>query len=167
MKRALLLIAASAAVYAIVAGWAAAQLPAEGVAMHVNTAGEVNKHASRAGSISYFIGLGGFLLVLAVGVLCMNRWIPLRWLNIPHREYWSSPEHAPKAREMLVWDTAVIFSLPFLALSFIPVNVALSTSDPRETSALWIVVPFGVWILAMIAYIVWMMTRRYRPPAGQ
>jgi hypothetical protein len=163
VKRALLLVAASAAVYTIVACWAAAQLPTEDVAMQVNTAGEVNKAISRADAVGFFIGLGSFLVALAVAVLCLMRLIPPRMLNVPHREYWLAPDRAPTAREMAVWDTAVLFSLPLLALSFIPVTVALSSTDPKGTSALWIVVPVGLWIVAMIGYIVWMYTGKYRP----
>ena len=162
MKRALLLIAASAAVYAFVAWGAASRLPADDVAMHVNTAGEVDETASRAGAISFFGGLGVFLLVLAVAALCMVRWVPVRFLNVPHKEYWAAPERAETARQMLLWDCAVILSMPFLALSFIPINVALLSDNP-DTSGLWVVLPIAVWLLAMAAYMVWMYMRRYRP----
>jgi hypothetical protein len=163
MKRALLLIAASAMVYALVAWWAFTRLPAEGVAMHVNTAGEVDKYTSRDGAIKYLMGLGLFLLVLAVAVVCSCGWIPVRFLNIPHKDYWTTAERAPIVRQMMVWDMAVILSMPLLALSFIPVNMALMADNPAGVSALWIIGPIGVWLVAMACYVIWMVTRRYRP----
>jgi hypothetical protein len=162
MKRALLLIASCATVYAVVAAWVVSRLPAEGVATHVNKAGQVNQTASRAGAVTYFEGIWGALLLLAVGMLCLSRWTPMRWLNIPHKDYWVTPERAPAVRQMMIWDGAVLFGMPFLALSFIPVNVLLVTEDP-DTSGLWIIVPIGIWLLAMLGYVGWMSTRRYRP----
>jgi hypothetical protein len=167
MKRALLLIAASAAVYAIAATWAASRLPEGDVAMHINTAGQVDRYASRAGAVSTFIGLGGFLFGLAVILTCLMRVTPARWLNVPNKDYWMAPERAPKTRQMIVWDIAVLLSMPLVALSFVPVAISLATPDPAGSSALWIVVPIGVWIIAMISYMVWMVARRYRPPREQ
>ncbi len=163
MKRALFLIAASAAVYAIAVAWAASWLPETEVPMHVNTAGDVDRYASRAGAVNYFVGLGGFLLVLAVGLTCLCWWLPVRFLNIPHKEYWRAPERAPVLKKMVAWDMAVIFSMPLLALSFVPINVALQSENPAGVSALWILVPIGVWLLVMACYVVWIVTRRYRP----
>ena len=161
MKRALMLIAVSCAVYALVAWWAASQLPAGDIAMHVNTAGEVDKSTSRAGAITYFVGLGGFVMLLAIGVVCMCAFVPIRFLNIPNKDYWTAPERVPTVRKMLVWDAGVIFSMPFLALSFIPVNIVLLSENP-DTSALWIVAPIGLWLLAILCYTIWMVRRRYR-----
>jgi hypothetical protein len=163
VKRALLLIAASAAVYAIATWWAAARLPESGVVAQVNMAGEVNRYTTRAGAITYFVGLGAFLLVLAVVVLSLCWWLPARFLNVPHKEYWRAPERASIVKQMIAWDVAVIFSMPLLALSFIPVNVALLSQDPAGVSALWILAPIGIWLLAMACYLIWMYARRYRP----
>jgi hypothetical protein len=163
MKRALLLITAAAAVYAFVAWSAAARLPADNVAMHVNLAGKVDKSTSRAGAVAYFVGIGVGLLLLAVVALCACRFLPTRLLSIPNKDYWATPERAPTVRQMLVWDVAVIFSMPFLALSFVPVSMALMSKDPAGTSALWIVVPIGIWLFAMLCYLIWMFSRRYRP----
>lgn len=163
VKRALLLIVASAVVYAMAASWAAARLPEDGVAMGVNAAGEVTKSTSRAGAITNFAALGGLMLVIAVVVTCVVWWIPLRRLSIPYKDYWMSPEHAAKVRQMIVWDAALIFSTALVALSFIPVNVALTTTDPEGTSALWRVVPSGLWLLTLACYAIWMILRRYRP----
>jgi hypothetical protein len=167
VKRALLVIAASAAVYAIATWWAASQLPEDRVAMQINTAGEVNQYATRAGAISYFVGLGAFLLVLAIAAVCLCWWVPVRFLNFPNKKYWMTPERAPFIRRMVTWDAAVILSMPLLALSFIPVNVALLSQDPAGASELWILAPIGVWLAAMTCYVIWMYARRYRPRSSR
>jgi hypothetical protein len=166
MKRALLLVTAAAAVYLFVASAAAARLPADNVAMHVSMAGQVDKSTSRADAITYLAGVGAALLLLAVAALCVCRFVPTRFLSIPNKDYWTTSERTPTARQMMMWDAAVIFSMPFLALSFIPVNMALMSKDPTGASALWIVLPIGVWLLAMLCYVIWMVKRRYRPAPG-
>lgn len=167
MKRALLLIAVSAAVYAGAAWWAAARLPAHNVAIHVDTAGQVNKYTSHAGAVSMFIGLGGFLLGLAVVVVCVTRFTPTRWLNIPNKDYWITPEKEAVVRRMIVWDMAVIFSMPLVALAFIPIDISLTTTDPEGTSAFWIVIPISLLLLGIIGYAVFMTGYRYRPPRNR
>jgi hypothetical protein len=165
MKRAWLLIGVSALVYGLVAWSSAAHLSGDRVALHVNTAGKVDESASRAGAITYFIGIGGVLLLLAVAVVGMCCFVPIRFLNIPNKDYWTAPERASTVRKMIVWDCAVIFSMPFLALSFIPINIALLSENPNGTSALWIIVPIGLWLIAMLSYVIWMVARRYRQPS--
>jgi hypothetical protein len=113
MKRALFLVIAAAAVYVFVAWGAAARLPAGNVAMHVNMAGQVDESTSRAGAITYFLGIRGALLLLAIAVLCICRFVPMGFLNIPNKDYWATPERAPTARQMILWDAAVVFSMPF------------------------------------------------------
>ena len=163
MKRALLLIGAGAVVYALAVVWAAARLPQNGVVMHVNDAGEVTQIASRAGAITYFIGIGGLMAVIAVVVICVASRIPLRRLSIPYKEYWMSPERVAKVRQMIVWDAALMFGTLMVALSFIPVNISLTTTNPKGTSVAWRTVPSGLWLFALACYVIWMIFRRYRP----
>jgi hypothetical protein len=163
MKRALLLIAACAAVYAIAAGWAGARLPENDVAMHVNAAGEVTKYSSRSGAVTMFVALGGVVFVLALGMIGLTRWSPVRHLSIPNKSYWTTSDRAPVVREMMLWDISVLFGTALVALSFIPVDISLTTTNQEGTSAFWIVVPIGLWLVATAVYIIWMVTRRYRP----
>jgi hypothetical protein len=166
VKRALLLIAASAAVYAIALGWAATRLPDHWGAMHIDTSGRVNQYGSRAVTVAYSVGVGGFLLLLAVAAVCLCWWVPVRYLNMPNKDYWTTPGRAPIVRRMVVWDVALIFSMPLVALSFNSVGLALQVDDLARGSALWTIGPIGVWLLAMVCYTIWMVVRRYRrqPP---
>src|ERR1700756_562767 len=165
MKRALLLIAACAAIYTVAAWWAAARLPETGVAMHVNGAGEVDRYGTRASAINFFIGLGALVVVLAIGSVCLSRFGPLKRLNIPHKEYWTQPQRGPVVRQMIMWDMAVIFGITLLGLSSVPINIALMSSNPAGVSMLTLLVPIGAMLIAMVGYLIWMVTRRYRPKA--
>jgi hypothetical protein len=151
-------------VYGLAVWWAASRLPEYDVPMHVNAAGEVDRYAGRGAAIGYFVGLGSFLVLLAVAVVCLCRWTPARFLNIPHKDYWREPDREAVLRQMIVWDSAVLLSMPLIALGFIPVNIALLSDASRAVSSLWILLPVGVLLLAMAGYLVWMTTRRYRPP---
>jgi hypothetical protein len=163
VRRALSLIAASAALYGLAVWWAASRLPDSDVPMHVNTAGDVDRYADRAAAINYFVGLGGFLALLAVAVVCLCRWTPVRFLNVPHEEYWRAPERESDIRGMVVWDSAVLLSMPLIALACIPLNIAAMSDSSRAVSPLGILVPVGILLLAMAGYLLWMYRGRYRP----
>lgn len=163
MNRAGVAVAASAAIYAVAVLWAAAQLPETGVAMHVNARGVVNAEGSRTDAVTLFTVLGTFLLVLAVASIILVRRVPARLINVPYKAYWSEPSRLPRLRQMLAVDMAVIFSLPLLAFSYLPVDITLTTLDPVGHQQFWFAVVFGLFVLGLLGYIAWMMIGRYRP----
>lgn len=89
----------------------------------------------------------------------------MRHMNIPHKVYWQAPEREPVVRAMVSWDTAVLLSMTLIALTSVPVDIALLSDNPHATSPLLLLVPVGILVVAMVCYLVWMVTRRYRPPA--
>ena len=116
--------------------------------------------------MTVFITLGGGVLVLAIVVMCLVRFGPMGLLNIPNKAYWTAPERTQVARQMLLRDTAVIFSVVLLMLSVVPAVIALHSGDPRGMSPLLIAGPLGGGTLALVGYAVWMVARRYRPAPG-
>jgi hypothetical protein len=120
-------------------------------------------YASRVGAITYFTVLGGLMAVAAVVVICVLCRIPVRRLSIPNKAHWMAPDREPRVRQLIVWDAALIFSTLLVAMSCIPVRISLTTTDPNGTSAAWTVVPSGLWLLMVAGYVIWMITRRYRP----
>ena len=163
MLRALAMLAVSAAVYAAAMAWAAARLPEDGVALHVNTHGVVNSYGSRADALALFATLGLVLVGLAVVSIASVRWLPARMINVPNREYWADPSRLPGFRRMLSWDLAVLFSVPLLAFSYLPVDITLTTLDPVGHGQLWLLLAIGLMVLGMVSYVVWMVVRRDRP----
>jgi hypothetical protein len=123
----------------------------------------VNAYGSRADAIGLFVGLGAFLLVLGVLVLGSVSRIPPRLINVPHRDYWAEPSRLPTLRRMLAWDIAVLFGLPLLALSVLPVDLTLTTLDPAGHGQAAFLVAIGALVVGIAGYTVWMATVRYRP----
>jgi hypothetical protein len=165
MIRALGLLLVSAAVFAATVIWAAARLPLHGVAVHVDAHGVVNGYESRAHVVVLFATIGVVLAGLGVVTVAAVRWLPVRLINVPHKDYWSEPQRLPLFRRMLVWDVAVLFSLPLLGLSYVPVEVTLLTLDPAGHNQIWLPVVVGVMMVGLFAYIAWMVIARYRPGA--
>jgi hypothetical protein len=165
MIRALGLLLVSAAVFAATVIWAAARLPLDGVAVHVDAHGVVNGYESRAHAVVLFATIGAVLAGLGVVTVAAVRWLPVRLINVPHKDYWSEPQRLPSFRRMLVWDVAVLFSLPLLGLSYVPVEVTLLTLDPAGHNQIWLPVVVGVMMVGLFAYIAWMVIGRYRPGA--
>jgi hypothetical protein len=162
MLRAWALLAASAAVYAAAVAWAAWRLPADGVALHIGTEG-VDRVGPRLEAVAGFVNLGVVLTALAALVLGGVALLPVRWMNVPHRDYWTAPRRAPLMRRMLAWDMAVLFSLPILFAACIPVDLTLATADPSGHPPWLFPVALGLLLAGMAARIAWMAGPRYRP----
>ena len=163
MIRALALLLVSTAVFAAAVIWAAARLPLDGVAVHVDAHGAVNGHASRAQAVALFATIGALLAGLGLVTVAAVRWLPVRLVSVPHKDHWSVPERLPLFRRMMVWDVAVLFSLPLLGLSYLPVEVTLLTLDPAGHNQIWLPLVVGAMMVGLFAYIAWMVIGRYRP----
>jgi hypothetical protein len=163
MARALLLVLASAAMYVSTVAWALSRLPEDGVALHVNTGGTVNAYATRADAMGLFVTVGVVIMVLAIVSVASARWIPTTMINMPHKEFWTEPRRLPQFRRMLCWDLAVLFSLPLLVFSYLPVDITLTTLDPVGHGHFWFVLAIALLVLGVPAYVGWMVLRRYRP----
>lgn len=163
MIRALALLLAGGAVFAAAVLWAASRLPIDGVAVHVDAHGAVNGYATRQQAIALFATIGVVLAGLAVVTVSAVRWLPVRLVNVPHKDYWSEPGRVPLLRSMLVWDVAVLFGLTLLGMSYLPVEVTLLTRDPAGHNQIWLPVVGGAMMLGLFAYIAWMVISRYRP----
>lgn len=155
----------AAAVFAGGVAWAAGRLPVEGVAMHVDTNGAVNGYGSRVQAVALFVTVGAVLAGLGLASVTAVRWVPVRLVSMPRKEYWSEPTRLLLFRAMLVWDVAVLFSLPLLGLSYVPVEITLLTLDPAGHNQIWLPAVLGATMVGLFAYIAWMVIGRYRPGA--
>ena len=165
MIKAPALLLVSAAVFVAAVIWAAARLPLDGVAVHVDAHGVVNGYASRRQAIALFATIGAVLIGLGVVTVAAARWLPVRLISVPHKDHWSEPERLPTFRRMMVWDVAVLFSLPLLGLSYLPVEVTLLTHDPAGHNQIWLPIVVGAMMVGLFAYVAWMVIGRYRPGA--
>ncbi|HEY9418030.1 MAG TPA: hypothetical protein VIQ30_24995 [Pseudonocardia sp.] len=167
MIKSVALLLLSVAVFVAAALWSAARLPLEGVAVHVDSHGAVNGYASRAQVIALYVTLGGVVAGLAVAVLVAARWLPVRLMNVPHKDHWSQEQRLPLLRRMLVRDVAVLFGLALLGCSCLPVEITRLTLDPAGHNQVWLPLVGGALMLTLFAYIAWMVIARYRPGADR
>lgn len=155
-------MAAGAAVFAVAVAWEAAQLPSDGVPLHVNASGAVDRVGSRMEALLFSALPGVVVLGLGIGLVLLVRHGSLRAINIPHKPYWLAEQRLPQLRRMLAVDVAVSMSSTLLFVSLIPVLlVALAGGADLAPGVLW--VPIGIYFAAVAAWAVWLARYRYRP----
>jgi uncharacterized membrane protein len=74
----------------------------ERVASHFGIDGQPNGWMSRDGEIDFMLGFGLFIPVFIVVMMASTGWIPVSFVNLPHRDYWFAPERRPSTRAILL-----------------------------------------------------------------
>jgi hypothetical protein len=142
----------------------AAQLP-DLVAVHFDSAGRANGFMTRAGCRDFmFLSTLGVPLLLTIATALLPRLVPASLINIPHRDYWLSPERADDSLVFLseqgLWF-GCIFVVFLAAVDGLLVE-ANAISPPEFPSKLFVVMlilffcTIGVWFVRML--------RRFRAP---
>ncbi|MDB6139968.1 MAG: hypothetical protein JWO94_3040 [Verrucomicrobiaceae bacterium] len=111
------------------------------------------------------MGLGTQVFLVLLG--CCMRFIPARFVNMPHKEYWARPENFFTACRLLMHDFLWLGNL--LAMWMILLNYSMAQANrvmpPQlDTSAfLFAMATFAVML------ILWFITlwRRFRMPAAE
>ncbi len=92
--------------YLIFIAGSASLLP-ERVAIHFGSGGEANGWMSRSTDLIFFSGLGVGLPLFFVVLSLVTGLIPAWFVNLPHREYWLSPERRAQTRayisRQMIW----------------------------------------------------------------
>jgi uncharacterized membrane protein len=118
------------------------QLP-DRVATHFNAAGQADGWTSkRQFTTLWFAGMGmlGFTFAMVCVIVSV---IPASTINVPHKDYWLSPEHAPQTRRMIVervlWFTAALMLfMAYVAHATLEVNL-------KRADQLTIWTPLGIF----------------------
>jgi len=79
------------------------------LATHFNLEGRPNGWMSRDGFVEFSIGFCTLMPAFIVGVMSMTGWIPVSFVNLPHRDYWLAPERR-KATSALLLRYALWFA---------------------------------------------------------
>jgi hypothetical protein len=161
-------LAVSALVYALSVNWAAGQLPAAGVPLRFDAAGEIVRVGSRSDAVTIWIWLGVGMLALGVALVALARLGPLRIMNIPHRSYWMARQRQPAVRRMLSTDVAAIMSVTIVFLALLPlwtVQGSRATGNVVAPSLFW--VPTAIYLACLVSWAVWLTLRRYRPASEE
>ena len=88
----------------------------ERTASHFGGDGRADGWMSRASDLLILGALGAGMPLLFLGLSLATRFMPARWVNIPHREYWLSPERRTEtstfiSRQMLWMGCLMILFL--------------------------------------------------------
>ena len=92
--------------YLIFIAGSASLLP-ERMATHFGGGGEANGWMSRSADLVFFGGLGVGLPLFFIVLSLVIGLVPTRFVNLPHREYWLSPERREQTRayisRQMIW----------------------------------------------------------------
>ena len=97
--------------YLIFIAGSASLLPAR-VASHFGVGGEANGWMSRSADLIFFGGLGLGLPLFFIVLSLVTGLLPARFVNLPHREYWLSPERLAQTRayisRQMIWMSCLM-----------------------------------------------------------
>ncbi|WP_369056516.1 DUF1648 domain-containing protein [Kineococcus terrestris] len=156
---------ASVVLFAGTVALSAALLP-ERVPLHFGAAGDVDRWGTRAQALTFDVLVGGGVVaLLAVLVRTVHR-VPLEWVDVPHKDVWSAPEHEPELRRRIREDLAEFGAATVLLLAV----VVLATLHAARTGSgqlpWWAVAAFALYLAYAVLFGVRNVRTRYRPPPG-
>lgn len=144
-------------------GLSAPLLP-DPVASHFNALGEPDGWMSKGGYLLMTSIMGVALPLFLVGIMYVTRFLPDWMINLPHKEYWLSPEQRPHTNAYLM---GLAFWLGSLVLGLMTGTHYLSIEANRSLPVRLPGTSFSV-ILAcfLVGIAVWciVLIRRFRNP---
>jgi serine/threonine protein kinase len=145
--------------FLIVLASTAGQLPVQ-VASHFGAEGQPNGWMSRS---TYLVFLGAMPLLfggMAILISWLTQHLPARFINIPRRDFWLTPERRPETaaflRQRMFW-LSVLMTLFFAGLHLLTVHANRLT--PARLSLDGLLPLIIVFLLAMIIWIVSLLMR--------
>ncbi len=148
--------------YAGVVLWAWNTFPNR-VPVHWGGGGDADRVVSRDRAVVELVVIGvGMALVLGGAAALVTR-LPMSWINVPHKEYWSRPENRPELHRRLAGDLWPIATATLLLLTVIVVQVELVADDPDPRLGPLFWVAFAVYLVLVLGIAGNSALRRYRP----
>lgn len=142
--------------------WLYPQLP-ERLATKFGAGGGVTGWSTRAGWLTVQMVSLGLTAGLMVGLRFGLRWIPARFINLPHREFWLAPGRA-EASLAALGDYVLTTGLGLLAFLVGLQHLAMRANlgpEPRLGGAFWVLL---AGLLAVLGGgLVWLYWRFWRP----
>ena len=143
-----------------------AELPPR-VASHFNAAGQPDGWMSRTSYVWFMLAMAGGLSLLIVAIFYGVRFFPPSTINLPHRDYWLTPERSRETYDYLfragVW-LAVFEAALFLGIHLLV--VAANNAQPvRLSGSVWGLL--GGFLVALIGWSYFLVRRFRRPPADR
>ncbi|MCK4510554.1 DUF1648 domain-containing protein [bacterium] len=139
----------------------------ERLAVHFGASGEPDGWSSKGEFMVLFGGMEVFFVLFGWAFATLLDRVPLALINIPHKDYWFSPERQEESRAFLrnqiLWiETATLGFLVALAQLIFREN--LGSALPRLPGSFWYV------LVAFVAAVLWFSVRiimRFRRPREQ
>ena len=144
--------------------WSAVRLP-DRLASHFGASGAADGWSSRSDYLALNIII---TLLVVVGLpaigLAATRGSGMG-LSIPHKEYWLRPENRHELRRRLGSDLLFFAAATAALLAWIDVLVVLANESPAQSMGASPWVAMGVYLVVVLGWTVWVVTKRYAVPA--
>lgn len=153
----LVVLALLYAIFFALLAYFAATLPPR-VASHFNAHGQPDGWMSRGAFLMSMGWLGGLMPLFMLSLALVMRAMPSSLINVPHREYWLSPENRPVTSEHLsrfmAW-LACFLLMFFTGLTWLVAD-ANRQQPPRLSAAVWVLTAaFLVAVTGAIVRMYW------------
>jgi hypothetical protein len=156
-------MALACAAYAGVLLVAAVTLP-ERVPIHFAAGGEADRVVGREEALVTFAVVGAAMAVLMVGLARWMRRAPLTMVNVPHLDWWTmTPAREARLRARLETDLLGIGALTMALLVVVQVLTVRAADDPAPSLGPAAGIAVVAYVVVLLAVLVWISTRRYRP----
>jgi hypothetical protein len=137
----------------------------DSIAVHFGASGEPNGWSDKTEFVLVYGATEAFIVIFGVAIALTLGRIPPSLMNIPHREYWLSPERSEETvsflADQILWIEAL--TLGFLvAIAQLVFKENLGEAPPRLSGEFWYV------LVGFVAAVLWLATRiilRFRRPA--
>jgi uncharacterized membrane protein len=131
--------------------WAHGQLP-ERIAVHFNVSGRPDRWSGK-GELTGVMLMVVILFFLLFGVGAMlARNVPVKWWNLPNRDYWLAPERSAETMAVVSKTLLHIGIVTLILMGYIHWDVVqanLVRPDHRIRVSLVVISAFAAWILIL------------------
>jgi hypothetical protein len=138
----------------------------ERVPLHFGVKLTADRFGSRAEFLSISAAVTGGLAALFAGLAALVRRIGLEHLNVPQSAYWKTREREPRLRRYMAEDMLHIGTATLLLLSGVFALTGRAALAGTGVLSGWAVVLLVAYCGYVLGWVTWLLTRRYRPPAG-
>jgi Protein of unknown function (DUF1648) len=143
----------------------AAVLP-ERVPLHFGADLAADRYGSRAEFLWVAGGVAAGLTALFAGCAALVQRVALEHLNVPHPGYWKTPEREPELRRRMAEDLVHVGTATLLLLAGVYAVVGGAAVTGADEVSPWVLALVAAYTAGVLAWVAWLLLRRYRPPSG-
>jgi uncharacterized membrane protein len=146
------------------------QLP-DVVASHFDAHGIANGWQTKSAFFRVFVMVSVLAAVIGFGLPRIIAIVPARWINLPNKQYWLSPEHLAEMEEFLgayfAWFACALLVVMISTFDY-AVESNLHPKNPAESSRMWyILAGFLAFVVAWLVRLLARFSRASRDISSQ